>query len=113
MTTQITNETGQPVLLDSEGYLQQLEDWSPSVAEQLAGQADLALTEAHWEVIHLLREFYQTYEHAPAMRPLVKAVGMKLGADKGRSIYLMKLFPDSPAKLAAKIAGLPKPTNCL
>lgn len=113
MTTEITNEAGQPIPLDSEGYLQQLDDWSPAVAGQLAQQADLTLTDAHWEIIELMREFYQTFEHAPAMRPLVKAVGQKLGADKGRSIYLMTLFPDSPAKLAAKIAGLPKPTNCL
>jgi len=109
----ITDAQGQTILLDSEGYLQKLEDWSPSVAEQLAAQADLTLTDAHWEIINLLREFYQTFEHAPAMRPLVKAISQKLGADKGRSIYIMKLFPDSPAKLAAKIAGLPKPTNCL
>lgn len=99
--------------LDAEGYLANLSDWSPDVASELAVQAGVNLTDDHWEIIDLLREFYQQYEHAPAMRPFVKAVAMKLGKDKGRSIYLMKLFPDSPAKLAAKIAGLPKPTNCL
>ncbi len=107
------NVDGQAIALDSEGYLVELSNWSPAVAEQLAQQAELPLTDAHWEVITLLREFYQTFEHAPAMRPLVKAVKLQLGEDKGRSIYLMKLFPDSPAKLAAKIAGLPKPTNCI
>jgi tRNA 2-thiouridine synthesizing protein E len=43
----------------------------------------------------------------------VKAVKQSLGDDKGRSIYLMQLFPGSPAKLAARLAGLPKPDNCL
>jgi len=43
----------------------------------------------------------------------VKFCRLKLGADKGRSIYLMSLFPGSPAKLGSKIAGLPKPDNCL
>ncbi|MCV6591210.1 MAG: TusE/DsrC/DsvC family sulfur relay protein [Marinobacterium sp.] len=109
----VFSEQGQPVALDNEGYLRQLHDWSPVVAEQLAQKANLTLTPEHWEIIELIREFYQTFEHAPAMRPLVKAISQKLGADKGRSIYLMRLFPDSPAKLAAKIAGLPKPTNCL
>lgn len=112
-STQHLSIDGQTITLDTEGYLMELSDWSPAVAEQLAAQAELPLTQAHWEIIHLLREFYQTFEHAPAMRPLVKAVKLQLGEDKGRSIYLMKLFPDSPAKLAAKIAGLPKPTNCI
>ena len=100
-------------LLDEEGYLLNLEDWTPELANQLAQELELALTEAHWEIIHLLRGFYQEFEVSPAMRPLVKAVTKKLGAEKGRSIYLMTLFPGSPPKLAAKIAGLPKPANCL
>lgn len=104
---------GDIVELDNEGYLRDLDQWSPDVARALAENASLELTDAHWEVIEVLRDFYRRFEHAPAMRPLVKAVGLALGPDKGRSIYLMKLFPDSPAKLAAKLAGLPKPTNCL
>ncbi|NVK40678.1 MAG: TusE/DsrC/DsvC family sulfur relay protein [Oceanospirillaceae bacterium] len=104
---------GQLIELDNEGYLRDLEQWTPAVAEALAGQEQLALTDAHWEVIEVLRDFYHTFEHAPAMRPLVKAVAQRLGPEKGRSIYLMKLFPESPAKVAARLAGLPKPTNCL
>ncbi|WP_020681502.1 TusE/DsrC/DsvC family sulfur relay protein [Marinobacterium rhizophilum] len=99
--------------LDNEGYLRDLSQWSPQVAEALAAEIPLHLSEAHWEVLYLLRDFYQRFEHAPAMRPLVKAVSLNLGPEKGRSIYLLKLFPDSPAKLAARLAGLPKPTNCL
>lgn len=99
--------------LDEEGYLRNIEDWSPQVAEKLAHEEDLILTEAHWELIKVIRQFYQDFEHSPAMRPLVKAVKIQLGDDKGKSIYLMKLFPGSPAKKLAKIAGLPKPDNCL
>lgn len=104
---------GQLIELDNEGYLRDLGQWSPSVACALARQDQLVLTEAHWEVIEVLRDFYLRFEHAPAMRPLVKAVAQQLGPEKGRSIYLMKLFPESPAKVAARLAGLPKPTNCL
>lgn len=100
-------------LLDEEGYLLDLKDWTPELARELAEELDLELTQAHWEVVYLLRDFYQEYEVSPAMRPLVKAVSKKLGTEKGRSIYLMTLFPGSPPKLAAKIAGLPKPANCL
>ncbi|GAA5442582.1 sulfurtransferase TusE [Microbulbifer sp. NBRC 101763] len=104
---------GKEIPLDKEGYLRDLKDWSPDVAEQLAAAEGIKLTDAHWEVIELLQDFYRQFDLSPAMRPLVKFIGQHLGADKGRSIYLMQLFPPSPAKVASKIAGLPKPTNCL
>lgn len=99
--------------LDEEGYLLDLNQWDESLAEKIAKQEGIELSEAHWEIIRVLRSFYKQFEVSPAMRPLVKAVTKELGADKGKSIYLMKLFPGSPPKLAAKIAGLPKPANCL
>lgn len=99
--------------LDPEDYLVDMTQWSPEVAEALAREEGIELTEAHWEVLGVLRDFYARYEMAPAMRPLVKAVGKALGPEKGRSIHLMRLFPGSPAKVAARLAGLPKPTHCL
>ncbi|WP_444907987.1 TusE/DsrC/DsvC family sulfur relay protein [Microbulbifer sp. EKSA008] len=104
---------GQEIPLDKEGYLRNLSDWNRDAALQLAKAEDIELTEEHWQVIELLQEFYREFELSPAMRPLVKYIGQHLGAEKGRSIYLMQLFPPSPAKVASKIAGLPKPTNCL
>ena len=98
---------------DKEGFLRRLSDWQPDVAEQIAAAENLELTPAHWEVLQLLRDYYQEYDASPAMRPLVKYCALKLGPEKGRSIYLMSLFPGSPAKLGSKIAGLPKPDNCL
>ena len=98
---------------DKEGFLRKLSDWEPAVAEQVASAEDLVLTPAHWEIVQLLREYYQEFDSSPAMRPLVKYCRIKLGPDKGKSIYLMSLFPGSPAKLGSKIAGLPKPDNCL
>lgn len=101
------------IALDPEGYLVNRSEWSHEVAAALAEDEGIELTPAHWELIQVLRDFYAKYEMAPAMRAWVKAVKQSLGEEKGRSIYLMSLFPGSPAKRAAKIAGLPKPTNCL
>lgn len=101
------------VPLDPEGYLIELGDWSPAVAQAMAQEEGMALTDEHWEVIEVQRAFYARFEQAPAMRPLVKAVGQALGKEKGSSLHLMKLFPGSPAKLSARLAGLPKPANCL
>lgn len=101
------------IALDPEGYLVHLDDWSPEVAQALAAEEGRELTDEHWDVIAVLRDFYARFETAPAMRPLVKAVGQALGPDKGKSLHLMRLFPDSPAKVGARLAGLPKPANCL
>lgn len=101
------------VALDPEGFLVDLQDWTPQVAEAMAAEDDRELTDEHWQVIEILRDFYARFESAPAMRPMVKAVGQALGPEKGKSLYLMKLFPDSPAKVGARLAGLPKPANCL
>ncbi len=105
--------TGQTIETDKEGYLCDLNQWSPEIAKQLAHAENIDLSPAHWEIIELLREFYREFELSPAMRVLVKQVGLKLGAEKGKSIYLMQLFPPSPAKIASKISGLPRPDNCL
>ncbi|MEZ2746638.1 TusE/DsrC/DsvC family sulfur relay protein [Halopseudomonas bauzanensis] len=104
---------GREVMLDKEGFLVDLADWSDKVAKALAKQEGLELTAAHFEVIHALRRFYAQYQLSPAMRPLVKYIGQELGKDKGSSLYLLSLFPGSPARLASKLAGLPKPDNCL
>ena len=98
---------------DKEGFLRDLADWSPAVAEQIAASEQVTLTADHWELIELLRQYYLEYEASPAMRALVKYTRQQLGDKKGRSIYLLRLFPNSPAKLGSKIAGLPKPDNCL
>lgn len=104
---------GKTLETDEEGYIQNLSDWSPEVAEVMATEDDCELTENHWEVINFLRNYYQEYQIAPAVRVLTKAIGKKLGADKGNSKYLYQLFPYGPAKQACKYAGLPKPTGCV
>ena len=105
--------TTPPLAFDQEGFLLDLELWDESVAHQIAKLDEITLTQAHFDVIYLLRNFYKKHQVAPANRPLVKLAKENLGPDKGNSIYLMTLFPESPAKYAAKIAGLPKPPNCL
>lgn len=98
---------------DEEGYLVNLADWNEEVAKYLAAEEKIELTDAHWEVINFLREYYNDYQIAPAIRVLTKAIGKKLGPEKGNSKYLYELFPYGPAKQACKIAGLPKPTGCI
>lgn len=104
---------GQSFETDEEGYLANLSEWNPELAEAMAGADGAELSENHWEVINFLREYYEEYQIAPAVRVLTKAIGKKLGKDKGNSKYLYELFPYGPAKQACKYAGLPKPTGCV
>ena len=105
--------SGKVLETDEEGYISNLSDWSPEVAEVMAKQDECVLTENHWEVINFLREYYDEYQIAPAVRVLTKAIGKRLGKDKGNSKYLYELFPYGPAKQACRYAGLPKPTGCV
>ncbi|MBA1220747.1 TusE/DsrC/DsvC family sulfur relay protein [Pseudomonas fulva] len=104
---------GKAIALDKDGFLVNLEDWSPATAQSLATREGIALTPDHWEILSLLRTFYQEYQLSPATRPLIKYAALKLGPEKGNSAHLNRLFNGTPAKLAAKLAGLPKPTNCI
>ena len=104
---------GKSVEVDEEGYLTDINQWSEDIAETLAKEEGIDMTENHWEVVNFLREYYNEYQIAPAVRVLTKAIGKKLGKEKGNSKYLYELFPYGPAKQACKIAGLPKPTGCI
>lgn len=98
---------------DEEGYLLNLAEWNQDVAEYIATTENLNMTDNHWEVINFLREYYDEYQIAPAVRVLTKAIGKKFGPEKGTSQYLYELFPYGPGKQACKVAGLPKPTGCI
>jgi tRNA 2-thiouridine synthesizing protein E len=98
---------------DEDGYLVNLDQWNKDVGEFLAKSETLEMSDAHWEVVNFLREYYEEYKIAPMIRILTKAIGKKLGPEKGNTKYLYELYPGGPAKQACKIAGLPKPTGCV
>lgn len=99
---------------NNEGFLEDASLWDEAVARAIAQEANIELTDKHWEIIWLLRYFYKKHEISPpSNRLFVKTVRESLGEDRGNSIYLMQLFTGTPAKTACRIAGLPRPTNCL
>lgn len=99
---------------NNEGFLENAADWTPEVALVIASESGIDLSEKHWEIINMLRSFYEEHEISPpSNRLFVKAVRERFDESRGNSIYLMQLFPGTPAKTACRIAGLPRPTNCL
>ena len=104
---------GKQIEVDDDGYVINLDDWSNGLAQFLADQDDIKLSEEHWEIINFLREYYQKYQIAPMIKILVKEIGKAMGKEKGNTKYLYQLYPGGPAKQACRYAGLPKPTGCV
>ena len=98
---------GRQVDVDSEGFLSDPAQWDRSIAEAIARENAIAeLTPRHWEVIDFMRTSYEERGEAPSVRALAKSSGVPI-----KELY--ELFPKGPAKLAAKIAGVPKPRGCI
>ena len=81
-------------MCDDNGFLLDRDKWTPDIAAAFAAEEGIELTDAHWQILGCLRDFYQEF-------------------GDGNSLYLMGLFPGSPARVGSRIAGLPKPKNCL
>jgi len=109
----MTDITISDLSLDNDGFLSDTSQWTEDVASALATDEGIELTDAHWEIIYAVRKFYEEFDLSPAMRPLSRYIKQTIGPDKAGSIYLMTLFPESPARRVARIAGLPRPENCL
>jgi TusE/DsrC/DsvC family sulfur relay protein len=104
---------GKQIEVDEDGYIVNLDDWTKELGAQMAAGDGQTLTDAHWEVINFLRDYYQKYQIAPMIKILVKEIAKVMGPEKGNTKYLYELFPDGPAKQACRYAGLPKPTGCV
>jgi len=96
-----------PVDVDAEGFLTDPEQWNETIANGIAGANGIPeLTGRHWLVVRFMRERYLTTGTAPSIRALGKESGVPI-----KELY--QLFPKGPAKLAAKIGGIPKPKGCI
>ncbi len=104
---------GQSIEHDEEGFITDISVWTEDLAKFLADLENVEMTPEHWEVVNFLRDYYNEYQIAPAIRVLVKQMKKAFGPEKGNNKYLYELFPYGPAKQACKIAGLPKPTGCI
>lgn len=98
---------GRAIPTDSEGYLQNLDDWSEDFARALADQEGLVLTDRHWEVIRFLRAYFQERDVQAQVRVMVKHFSEKWGAELGSNRHLHDMFPrGGPQKQGNRLAGL-------
>jgi len=105
----VTTQTiaGTEVDLNDEGFFLDPDQWNDEIGVEVAKQAGIdPMTDRHWQVVRYMRQQYLDNGTAPSIRALGKASGVPV-----KELY--QLFPKGPAKLAAKIAGIPKPRGCI
>ncbi len=96
----------QNVELDAEGFMVDPHAWTPEIAQAIAAREGLTLTERHWVVINYARKYFEEHGEPPTLRRITKGTDVST-----KELY--QLFPKGPAKPAAKVAGLGKPTGCI
>lgn len=98
---------------DHQGFLKDAQQWTPSWAAECAAKNGVTWEAIDIEIVLALREFYFEYDLSPAMRPLVKHLKKSIDEQYTSSMWLMHRYGESPARMLALLAGLPKPKNCL
>lgn len=100
--------------LDDDGHLMDHRIWNPEIAQTLADTLDVQLSDLHYRILHEVRNFFEQYHHSPATRPLLKHLKQTLPDDHLDNAALQALFKTGLiARHVNRIAGLPKPPNCL
>jgi TusE/DsrC/DsvC family sulfur relay protein len=98
---------GGSVEVNAEGFVLDGSQWTPQLAEALARDSQIwPLTERHWKVLTFCREDAAQQGQSPGLRRIAKHSGIDM-----KELY--RLFPKGPGKLAARLAGLPKPQSCV
>jgi tRNA 2-thiouridine synthesizing protein E len=97
---------GKSIEVDGEGYLVNANDWSKEVAEDIAKEMGMALTELHWSTIEFARKEFKETGEAPTLRRITKS-----GIISTKDLYA--IYPNGPAGKLARLAGLKKPTGCI
>ena len=100
---------GTPLQRTPDGHLQNLYDWTVDVCREMAKQEGLSLTHEHWEILDVMRQYYETYNISPIYKLLRKEIAEKLSAEKATDDYLTSLFPGGVMSQGIRLAGIPKP----
>jgi tRNA 2-thiouridine synthesizing protein E len=104
---------GKTIQLSEAGWLENLDEWSTGLAEVVAKNEQIPeLTEEHWNIINLAREYFHDNGSVCEPRAFTKLMKAKYGRDKSDQKYLYSLFPQGLIKCANKVAGLPRPKGC-
>lgn len=93
------------IAVNAEGYLTNMDQWTPELAHEMAVQENIVLTDKHFDVLNWLRA-----KQKEEVQLSIRKVG-KSGIVDIKQFY--QLFPGGPLKISSKLAGIPKPASCI
>ncbi|ENV48062.1 MULTISPECIES: TusE/DsrC/DsvC family sulfur relay protein [Acinetobacter] len=99
--------------LDQDGHLLDYRIWNEDIAQELANSLDIQLTAWHFEILHAVRQFYQQFGHSPATRPLIKYLMKSVSPEINNAVLQQQFNTGLVARHLSRLAGVPKPANCL
>ncbi|OTG63562.1 sulfite reductase [Acinetobacter sp. ANC 4470] len=99
--------------LDQDGHLVDYTIWNEAVAQELANTLSIELTTWHFEILYAVRQFYAQFGHSPATRPLIKFLMKTVSADINNAVLQDQFKTGLVARHLSRLAGIPKPPNCL
>ena len=97
------------IATDDDGFLLDPDDWDEEIANNIANQSNLSLTDDHWKLIYFIREYYEEHGSVPELRKILKIIKNELGEDKATRKYVYRLFPFGYGQQGCKIAGMRQP----
>ena len=106
MTEKVAQDILTNIEFDDEGFMIDAAAWTPEIATAIAARQDITLNERHWVVINFNRTEFEQNGEPPTLRRITKNTDVST-----KEIY--QLFPGGPAKMAAMVSGLGKPTGCI
>jgi TusE/DsrC/DsvC family sulfur relay protein len=106
------NIDGKVIKLSEAGWLEDLSEWTVEVANGIAANENVVLTDEHWDIINEARTYFDENRSVAEPRVFTKIMKQKYGADRSTQQYIYSLFPYGLIKSANKIAGLPRPKGC-
>ncbi|WP_104473100.1 TusE/DsrC/DsvC family sulfur relay protein [Acinetobacter indicus] len=101
--------------LDQDGHLVDYTIWNETVAQELAKslELELELEDWHFEILQAVRQFYQQFGHSPATRPLIKFLMKTVSPEINNALLQERFNTGLVARHLSRLAGIPKPANCL
>lgn len=99
--------------LDQDGHLVDYTIWNETVAQSLADTLEIQLTSWHFDILQAVRQFYQQFGHSPATRPLIKFLMKTVSSEINNAVLQDKFNTGLVARHLSRLAGVPKPANCL
>jgi tRNA 2-thiouridine synthesizing protein E len=91
---------------DGDGYLVDMNAWTPEIGRAMADEDGYELNEKKWQQIEKAREFYEQYGAVPPIRKFAKYI-----EEDQKEVF--ELWMTGPMKPITKYGGMPKPTGCV